>query len=94
MKKQHYSEYNFSNENELNQLGYDLIEKDQIEEAISIFTLLISEFPNSSNAFDSMGEAYYHNKNYNRALNNYKKSLELNPNNSNAKEMLKEIEEK
>jgi len=65
--------YNFSDENELNQLGYKLIEKDQIEDAIKIFELLISEFPKSANAFDSIGEAYYLNGNPDLAIANYKK---------------------
>jgi CubicO group peptidase (beta-lactamase class C family) len=94
LKKQNFSEYNFSDENELNQLGYDLIKKGQIEDAISIFTLLISEFPNSSNAFDSMGEAYSLYGNNDLAIRNYKKSLQLNPNNSNAIEMIEKINKK
>jgi len=92
LKKQHFSEYNFSDENELNQLGYDLIQKDQIEEAISIFTLLISEFPNSSNAFDSMGESYFLNGQFELSKINYQYSLELNPKNINAGEMIDRIE--
>lgn len=94
LKKNDPNTYNFSNENELNQLGYKLIEKHQIEDAIEIFKLNISEFPNSANAYDSMGEAYYLNKNNDLALVNYKKSLELNPNNSNAIEMIKKIQKK
>lgn len=92
LKKQNFSEYNFSDENELNQLGYDLIKKGQIEEAISIFTLLISEFPNSSNAFDSMGESYFLNDQFELSKINYQKSLELNPENTNAEEMINRIE--
>jgi cytochrome c-type biogenesis protein CcmH/NrfG len=56
--------------------------------------LLISEFPNSANGYDSIGEAYYLNGNNDLALVNYKKALELNPTNSNAKEMIKNIREK
>ncbi|MEM0517117.1 serine hydrolase [Aequorivita flava] len=92
LKKNDPNTYNFSNENELNQLGYKLIEKHQIEKAIKIFKLYISEFPNLANAYDSMGEAYYLNGNNNLALINYKKSLELNPNNTNAIEMIKKIQ--
>ncbi|MBR9847265.1 MAG: serine hydrolase, partial [Algicola sp.] len=92
LKKQNFSEYNFLDENELNQLGYDLIKKGQIEEAISIFTLLISEFPNSSNAFDSMGESYFLNDQFELSKISYQKSLELNPENTNAEEMINRIE--
>lgn len=94
LKKNDPNAYNFSNENELNQLGYKLMEKNQIEDAIKIFKLLISEFPNSANPYDSMGEAYYNYGNNDLALVYYKKSLELNPNNSNAIEMIKKIQKK
>ena len=94
LKKNDPGTYNFSNEYELNQLGYQLIEKNKIGDAIKIFKLNISEFPNSANTYDSMGEAYYLNGNNDLALVNYKKSLELNPNNSNAIEMIKKIQKK
>ena len=71
-----------------------LIEKNQIEDAIKIFKLLIIEFPNSANPYDSIGEAYYLNGNNDLAIDNYKKSLELNVNNSNAIEMIKKIQNK
>ena len=86
--------YNFSNESELNRVGYKLIERNQIEDAITIFKLLISEFPSSPNGYDSIGEAYYLKGNNKLALYNYKKSLKLNPNNSNAKKMIEKIKTK
>ena len=92
LKRNDPNTYNFSDENQLNQLGYKLIEKNQIEDAIKIFKLNISEFPNSANAYDSMGEAYYLNGSHDLALVNYKKSLELNPKNLNAMEMIKKIQ--
>lgn len=94
LKKSDFETYNFSDEDELNRLGYQLIEKKQLEDAIKIFQLLISEFPNSANAYDSIGEAYYLNGNTDLALLNYKKSVELNPTNSNAEKMIKKIENK
>ncbi|MEM5565120.1 tetratricopeptide repeat protein [Psychroserpens sp. AS72] len=69
-----------------------MIKKGQIEEAISIFTLLISEFPNSSNAFDSMGESYFLNDQFELSKISYQKSLERNPENTNAEEMINRIE--
>ncbi|MCG2417810.1 serine hydrolase [Aequorivita sp. F47161] len=92
LKKNHPNTYNFSNENELNKLGYKLIEKNKIEDAVKTFKLNIIEFPNSANAYDSMGEAYFLNGNNELALVNYKKSLQLNPNNTNAIEMIKKIQ--
>lgn len=94
LKKNYPDTYNFSEEGELNRLGYKLIEKNQIEDAIKIFKLLVSEFPNSANPYDSLGEAYYLNGNNSMALQNYNKVLELNSNNTNAKKMIKKIKMK
>ena len=86
--------YNFDDPNELNSLGYDLLSEKKINESIAIFKLAISEFPTDANLYDSLGEAYYINKQYDLALENYKKSIELNPNNTNAKTMIEKINTK
>ena len=77
----------------LNDLGYELLAQGMNKEAIKVFQLLVSEFPASANAYDSLGEAYYRNNQYSLSLANYKRSIELNPNNHNAIEMVKKIEE-
>ena len=82
LKKDSYTLYNFEDENELNKYGYHLLENKKIDDAIQIFKLLVSEFPNSSNAYDSMGEAYLKNGNEDLALLNYEKSVKLNPKNT------------
>jgi|TARA_R110002072_G_scaffold192107_9_gene348882 CubicO group peptidase (beta-lactamase class C family) len=84
--------YNFSEESELNRLGYKLIEKNQIEDAVKIFALLVSEFPNSANAFDSLAEGYFLNNQLDLSKINYQKSLNLNPKNKNAESMIIKIE--
>lgn len=58
------NEYNFSNENELNQLGYEFLGEGKINSAVKILSLNISEFPNSANVYDSRAEAYFKNKEY------------------------------
>lgn len=85
--------YNFK-ESQLNTLGYKLLQLGKIKEAITIFNLNIQEYPNSSNVYDSMGEAYMIDGNKELAVENYKKSLELNPKNKNASDMLKNLEQK
>jgi len=65
-----------------------LLNEQRVEDAIKIFTFLTSEFPNSANAYDSLGEAYLKNGNQDFAINNYEKSLALNPNNENAERVL------
>jgi cyclase len=90
LKKSKPEEYSFS-ESQLVIFGYYLLEKGKIQDAIKIFQLYIDEFPESWNAYDSMGEAQMMNKDNEQAKKYYRKSLELNPDNTNAEEMLKKL---
>jgi tetratricopeptide (TPR) repeat protein len=93
LKKGDYRNYHLSaGERHLNTLGYQLLENNKTKEAIEIFTLAVTEFPKSYNVYDSLGEAYMVNGEKDQAIENYKKSLELNPGNENAREMLKNLE--
>jgi CubicO group peptidase (beta-lactamase class C family) len=92
LKKNNITDYNFSDESELNQLGYELLQNAKIDSAIKIFNLNVNEFPNSANVYDSRGEAYFNKKEYLLSKNDYLKTLELDPTNQNAKEMLLKIE--
>jgi tetratricopeptide (TPR) repeat protein len=77
----------------LNNLGYDLMGNKRVKDAIAIFTLNCEAFPQSSNVFDSLAEAYLLDKNYAKALENYKKSVELDSNNNHGKKEIIKIEE-
>ncbi len=90
LKKNRPDQYSFS-EAQLVIFGYYLLEKDKIQDAIKIFQLYIDEFPESWNAYDSMGEAHMMNNDKEQARKYYRKSLELNPDNTNAEEMLKKL---
>jgi cytochrome c-type biogenesis protein CcmH/NrfG len=57
-----------------------------------MFKINVADYPKSANAYDSLGEAYMVDGNKSAAIENYKKSLELDPNNGNAREMLKKLE--
>jgi CubicO group peptidase (beta-lactamase class C family) len=81
-------------ENAINAKGYDLIKEKKLKEAIEIFKLNVFAFPRSANAFDSLGEAYLEAGDRTAAIENYKKSLLLNPGNENAREVLKKLEDK
>ncbi len=76
---------------DLNAKGYEMIKRGFYTKAIDLFTLEILSFPKSYDAYDSLGEAYMMDGQMNNAIDNYKKSLELNPENTNAKEKLKEL---
>ena len=58
LKEEKFELYDFGNETELTLYGYSFLWENNISEAIVVFRLVISEFPNSANAYDSMGEAY------------------------------------
>jgi CubicO group peptidase (beta-lactamase class C family) len=75
----------------LNMIGYELLNKKQIEKAIEMFEFAIEQSPENANLYDSLGEAYFIGKDYKKALISYKKSVELNPSNDNAKAYIEKI---
>lgn len=83
--------YDFG-EPELNNLGYQLIRAGKMKEALEIFKLNVEAYPQAFNAYDSLAEAYMRMNERELAITNYKKSLELNPKNTNAVGMLKRLE--
>lgn len=93
LKENNSDTYDF-HEYHLNVLAYQLLWKKRIREAIDIFKLNVEAYPEASNPYDSLGDAYMVNGDMELAIKNYKKSLELNPDNFNAILMLKKIDEK
>lgn len=82
--------YDFG-EGSLNAFGYELLEAGDIHDAIAVFRLNTEQFPESANAWDSLAEGYLRAGDGERAVEYYEKSLELDPDNRNAKEKLREI---
>jgi CubicO group peptidase (beta-lactamase class C family) len=78
-------------EERLNMVGYTLLGQKKITEAIAIFKVNVELYPQSSNVYDSLGEAYMVSGNKELAIVNYKKSLELNPKNESAVTALKKL---
>jgi CubicO group peptidase (beta-lactamase class C family) len=83
LKQDHAAEYNFG-EMELNTVGYQLLQMKKVDEAIAIFKLNVEVFPQAANSYDSLGEAYLTHGDKELAIANYKKTLELNPDNPEA----------
>jgi CubicO group peptidase (beta-lactamase class C family) len=81
-------------EREFNQLGYVLLQGGKVKEAIEVFKLNVQLYPESSNVYDSLGEAYAAAGDKENAIINYKKSIELNPENEHGKQILKELQAK
>lgn len=78
-------------ENTINMMGYDYLGKESYAMALSIFRLNTVLYPKSANVFDSMGEAYMKSGDKANAILNYRKSLDMNPKNTNAAETLKKL---
>ncbi|HEY2963477.1 MAG TPA: serine hydrolase [Pyrinomonadaceae bacterium] len=78
-------------EDRLNGLGYGFVRAKKLPEAIVVFKLNVEFYPNSWNVYDSLAEAYMQSGEKELAIANYKKSLELNPGNTNATQMLKKL---
>ena len=78
-------------EQSMNSLGYRLLGQQKMDDAIKIFTLNVERFPKSGNVYDSLAEAYMNKGDKEAAIKNYEKSLELDPKNSGAVEMLKKL---
>lgn len=80
-------------ENEINALGYELMREDKDKEALVVFNLNADAFPESYNVYDSRGELYKKMNNKAAAIQDYKRSVALNPRNTNGFLMLKELGE-
>lgn len=79
-------------ERRLNSLGYKLLANKRVQDAIVVFEVNARTHPNSWNTYDSLGEGYMAAKDSRDALQAYKRSVDLNPGNDNAKRMIQKIE--
>jgi tetratricopeptide (TPR) repeat protein len=79
-------------EDALNTWGYDLADNGKTKEGIEIMKLNVHLYPESANAYDSLAEAYENAGDKLSAIKNYKRSIELDPKNTNATEHLKRLE--
>ena len=91
LKAKQAATYDFA-EPELNDLGYRLMRMGKVKDAVEIFKLNVEAYPEAFNTYDSLGEGYMTLNEHELAVLNYKKSLELNPDNANAVQMLKKLE--
>jgi dienelactone hydrolase/predicted negative regulator of RcsB-dependent stress response len=73
--------------------GNDLVAENHLPEAIDVLKLNAKNNPNSANAYDSLGKAYLKAGQKQLAIDSFKKSLENDPDNENAKKELKELGE-
>lgn len=81
-----------SSERDFNRLGYQFLRLQKCDNALQVFDSATLIFPKSWNVFDSYGEALHQCGKKEEALKMYQKSIELNPENENGKQMLLKIE--
>jgi CubicO group peptidase (beta-lactamase class C family) len=75
----------------LNTLGYRMLRADRVQDAIAVFELNVAEYPDASNPYDSLGEAYLAAGDTARAIENYQRSVELDPGNTNGIAVLERL---
>lgn len=71
--------------------AYELLNWHEPQRALAVFKLNVDAYQNSWNAYDSLGERNMNVGNTTQVIASYQRSLELNPNNTNAREMLKKL---
>lgn len=94
LKEEYYGKgaYKFT-ESALNGLGYQLLGSKNLDGAVKAFELNSEEYPKSGNVWDSLAESYMVKGDMKKANKYYRKSLKLDPDNQNAKDMLKKLKE-
>ena len=78
--------------------GFNVVEstcliRNKIAEAIEIYKMHVELFPQSANVYERLAEAYLKVGNKELAIENYEKSLKLNPGSQGGKEALKKLRE-
>ena len=78
-------------ESDINLLGYEFLNAKKLDQALLVFKLNVEAYPGSFNTWDSLGEVYMDRGEKDLAIQNYAKSLELNPKNNGARDRLAEL---
>ena len=92
IRKEQSDDLDFS-ESQLNNLGYHYLAKEEFEKAIAVFKLNTEVFPYAYNAYDSYAEVLLANGNRKKAIENYRHSILLNPENKNGINVLQNLGE-
>jgi CubicO group peptidase (beta-lactamase class C family) len=78
------ADFDFENWRVLNGLGYELLRVNRTKEATAAFLLNATNFPQQWEVWDSLGDGYLADKQNDKAIEAYQKSLDLNSKNTNA----------
>ena len=77
---------------DLNGWGYMLLEQRRLDDALRVFADNVGYYPDNAYAHDALGEAQLAAGRRLEAVQSYRRSLELDPANDNATEVLARIE--
>jgi tetratricopeptide (TPR) repeat protein len=77
----------------LNRIGYKLLNEKKYAEAIQVFEYNVELYPKEWNVYDSLGEAYLKSGDKKKAIKYYRKTLALNPDNPNAREIVNKLDQ-
>jgi predicted negative regulator of RcsB-dependent stress response len=75
----------------INQKGYEFLRRGSRSMAIALFKGNVQAYPGSANVHDSLGEAYLENGEIQRAIESYRRALEIDPNLASAIKALEKI---
>ena len=81
-------------ERRINDLGYELMNLDRVDDAIKVFHCNNQLFPESANSFDSLAEAYAAAGDNDLAIRYYEHALKIDPELQSAIEALKKLKRK
>jgi CubicO group peptidase (beta-lactamase class C family) len=80
-------------EDKMNTMGYTLMNKQHLKDAIEVFKQNTEDFPKSWNVWDSLAEAYANNGEKDLAIKDYERSVQLNPDNKNGIKQLEKLKQ-
>lgn len=83
--------YDLDKADALNDIGQYLLDSNRFDDSIKIFNINMEKFPSSSIVYTGLADAYFGQGNFDLALLNYKKSLDLDPKNNSAKKMIAKL---
>ena len=81
-------------EDQINRLGYTLMNEQNRNAALQTFKLNVEFYPNSANCYDSLAECYWKQGELDLAIKNYERALEMDPygpTGANATRMLQQV---
>lgn len=81
----------FFDAGQLSPSAFWLLSNKKFHDAVMVFGLIVEEYPDAWNPYGGLGESYLAVGDTSKAIASYRRSLELNPKNQNAADVLKRL---